>query len=97
LRDRHEGLGIHVSARVDQDVRGEGHALRGNVGSEKEVNVVVVFVEAAERERSDLALARVDPITLEAAVNKKNAGKIPQGIAREYQPNQPPGKLTHPD
>jgi len=29
-------------------------------------------------------------------VNKKNAGKIPQGIAREYQPNQPPGKLTSP-
>ena len=29
-------------------------------------------------------------------MNKKNAGKVPQGIAREYQPNQPPGKLTHP-
>ena len=29
-------------------------------------------------------------------MNQKNAGKVPQGIAREYQPNQPPGKLTHP-
>ena len=49
----------------------------------------------APAQQSDRSTRHLECRT-KAAVNKKNAGKVPQGIAREYQPNQPPGKLTHP-